>query len=131
MTSGDRNLDRSRNLHRQKTIEIHLYGKLRRFAHNQDPTRDSLVHAPVMKDDTISDVLTRLGIPLKEIGSNIFLNYQYSGLNRRVQEGDRLAVFPDDMQLLYKWYFGRIGAEENDQSQNSALRHTSKVQPRG
>jgi hypothetical protein len=104
-----------RTLHKGKTIEIHLYGKLRRFTRNQDPTRDSVVHMPVKKDDTISDILIRLGIPLKEVGSNIFLNWQYSSLSRPVQEGDRLAVFPDDMQLLYKWYFARTGAEKNDQ----------------
>ena len=104
-----------RGLHERKTIEIHLYGKLRRFARNPDPTGDSVVHTPVKKDDTISDILVRLGIPLKDVGSNIFLNWQYSSLSRRVQEGDRLAVFPDDMQLLYKWYFARRGAEKNDQ----------------
>ena len=103
-------------LQKRKTIEIHLYGKLRRFARNQDPTRDSVVNRPVKKDDTISEILNRLGIPLKDVGSNIFLNWQYSSLSRRVREGDRLAVFPDDMQLLYKWYFARKGAEKNDQS---------------
>jgi hypothetical protein len=88
-----------------------------------------VVYAPVKKDDTISDILVRLGIPLNEIGSNIFLNWQYSSLNRRLQKGDRLAVFPDDMQLLYKWYFMRRGAEENGQGESSALRHTSKALP--
>jgi len=92
-------------------IEVHLYGKLRRFAPDQDPAGDSVVYMPVNKNDTISDVLLRLGVPLKEVGSNIFLNWQYSGLNRQVQNGDRLAVFPDDMQLLYKWYFRKIDAE--------------------
>jgi hypothetical protein len=28
-------------------IEIHLYGKLRRFADKQDPTSDSVLHIPV------------------------------------------------------------------------------------
>lgn len=96
-------------------IEVHLYGKLRRFAPSQDPTRDSVAHVPVKEEDTISDVLLRLGVPLKEVGSNIFLNWQYSGLKRRVQKDDRLAVFPDDMQLLYKWYFGKIDAEKSGQ----------------
>jgi len=94
-------------------IEVHLYGKLRRFAPNQDATRDSVARVPVKDNDTILDILLRLGVPLKEVGSNIFLNWQYSGLNRRVQIGDRLAVFPDDMQLLYKWYFRKIDAEES------------------
>lgn len=97
-------------------IEVHLYGKLRRFAPNPDPTRDSVVYVPVEENDTIMDVLARLGAPLKEVGSNIFLNWQYSGLSRRVHKGDRLAVFPDDMQLLYKWYFKKVGEKKNDQS---------------
>ncbi|MGB9722841.1 MAG: hypothetical protein ACPL7G_02945 [Chloroflexia bacterium] len=86
-------------------IEVHLYGKLRRFAPKQDPDALSIVYAPVQEEDTIGRVLERLGIPLEEVGSNIFLNWQYSALSRRVRDGDRLAVFPEDMQLLYRWYF--------------------------
>jgi len=95
-------------------IEIHLYGRLRRFADEQDPARDSVVHLPVQEGDTIQKVLERLGIPIEEVGSNIFLNWQYSALTRAVKDGDRLAVFPDDMQLLYKWYFAKAGEEEDD-----------------
>jgi len=94
-------------------IEVHLYGKLRRFAPDKDATGDSVVRVPVKNNDTILDILVRLDVPVKEVGSNIFLNWQYSGLNRRVEKGDRLAVFPDDMQLLYKWYFRKIDAEES------------------
>ena len=90
-------------------VEIHLYGKLRRFTDNQDPTRDSIVYMPVEEEDTIEDIIRHIGIPLGEIGSNIFLNGEYSAMERRVKAGDRLGVFPDDMQLLYKWYFSKIG----------------------
>ena len=90
-------------------VEIHLYGKLRRFTDNQDPTRDSIVYMPVEEEDTIEDIIRRIGIPLGEIGSNIFLNGEYSAMERKVKAGDRLGVFPDDMQLLYKWYFSKIG----------------------
>ena len=95
-------------------IEIHLYGKLRRFADEQHPASDSVVHVSVREGDTIQKVLERLGIPMEEVGSNIFLNWQYSALTRKVKDGDRLAVFPDDMQLLYKWYFAKTGEEEDD-----------------
>jgi len=95
-------------------IEIHMYGKLRRFAREQEPTGYSIVCAPVKDGDTIQSVLERLGVPLKEVGSNIFLNWQYSALTRKVQDGDRLAVFPDDMQLLYKWYFPKVGRDVRD-----------------
>jgi len=95
-------------------IEIHLYGKLRRFATERDPTSLSVVHVPVQEGDTIQRVLERLGVPLAEVGSNVFLNWQYSALTRKVKDGDRLAVFPDDMQLLYKWYFAKVGEEADD-----------------
>lgn len=95
-------------------LEIHLYGKLRRFAANRNPAGDSVVCVSVKEGDTIQDVLVQLGIPLNEVGRNIFLNWQYSALNRPVRDSARLAVFPDDMQLLYRWYFDKVGAEEDD-----------------
>jgi len=97
-------------------IEVHLYGKLRRFAEEPDPTSDTIVRVPVTEGDTIGQVLARIGISLEEVGSNIFLNGEYSGLNRSVKPGDRLGVFPDDMQLLYKWYFHK--REERDESED-------------
>ncbi|MFC1951760.1 MoaD/ThiS family protein [Chloroflexota bacterium] len=88
-------------------VEVHLYGKLRRFTANQDPSRDSIVCIPVEKGNTIKDIVRRIGIPHEELGSNIFLNGEYSALERKVKEGDRLGVFPNDMQLLYKWHFSK------------------------
>lgn len=88
-------------------IEVHLYGKLRRFSANTDPSGDSIVRVPVQKGDTIADIAQRIGISLEEIGPNIFLNGQYSALERKVADGDRLGLFPDNMALLYKWYFTR------------------------
>lgn len=89
--------------------EVHLYGKLRRFTDNQDPTRDSIIFIPAEEGDTIEDIIRRIGIPHEELGSNIFLNGEYAALGRKIKDGDRLGVFPDNMQLLYKWYFNKIG----------------------
>jgi len=86
-------------------IEVHLYGKLRRFTDNQNPSQDSIINVPVNNGDSIESIARRIGIPLEEVGSNIFLNGEYSALTRKVNDGDRLGIFPDDMQLLYKWYF--------------------------
>jgi molybdopterin converting factor small subunit len=86
-------------------VEVHLYGKLRRFTDNLDPARDSIVYVPVKEGDTIEDIIRRIGIPFEELGSNIFLNGEYSALERKVKDGDRLGIFPDNMQLLYKWHF--------------------------
>ncbi len=93
-------------------IEVHLYGKLRRFTDNQEPTRDSIIYTPVEEGDTIKDIIRRIGIPLEELGSNIFLNGEYSALGRKVKDGERMGVFPNDMTLLYKWYFSNIGEGE-------------------
>jgi len=93
-------------------IEVHLYGKLRRFSESRDPRRESKVHLPVEEGETIRDVIGRIGIPMDEIGRNVFLNGEYSLLGRRVRDGDRLGLFPDDMQLLYRWYFVKRGGEE-------------------
>ncbi len=90
-------------------IEIYFYGKLRRFARDQDPTGYSVVHSTVQVGDTIQGLLERLAVPMKEVGTNIFLNWKYSALSRKVKDGDRLAVFPDDMQLLYRGYFVKAG----------------------
>ncbi|HID61173.1 MAG TPA: hypothetical protein EYP49_00275 [Anaerolineae bacterium] len=94
-------------------IEVHLYGRLRRFANpstssghrQQDPTGDSVLHVPVTGIETIEDIVRRLGIPREELGRNIFLNGQLSTLSREVKDGDRLGLFPWDMSLLYRQYF--------------------------
>ena len=89
---------------------------VRRFAEDPDPTSDTIVQAEALPGDTIGRTLQRIGIPLDEVGNNVFLNGEYSALNRPVRPGDRLGVFPDDMQLLYKWYFRKC--EERDEPED-------------
>ena len=93
-------------------IEVHLYGKLRRFTENTSPRKESIIRVQVEEGDTIESIIRRIGIPMAEIGRNIFLNGEYSKLTRHVRCGDRLGVFPDDMQLLYRWYFVRRGDDD-------------------
>jgi hypothetical protein len=97
---------------RSTVLEVHLYGKLRRFADNQNPAQDSIIYVPVGEEETIEDIVERIGIPHDEIGSNVFLNGEYSAKTRQVRAGDRLGIFPDDMQVLYKWYFRKAGGGE-------------------
>ena len=86
-------------------IEVHLYGKLRRFSDSVDSKSQSLALVKWQPGDTVGRIIERLGIPIDELGSNIFLNGRYANLKSPVQDSDRLGLFPDDMQLLYKWYF--------------------------
>jgi molybdopterin converting factor small subunit len=86
-------------------IEVHLYGKLRQFADDQATTAQSIALVSWQPGDTVGEIVERLGIDRTDLGSNIFLNGRYANLERPVQDGARLGLFPDDMQLLYKWYF--------------------------
>lgn len=90
-------------------IEVHLYGKLRRFSKDQDHKGESTVLVTVRNGDRIADIIERIGIPMKEVGNLIFLNGKYSTQTRIVSDGDRLGLFPNDMQLLYKWHFDKMG----------------------
>ncbi len=92
----------------EDTVEVWLYGKLRRFAPQQAADAQSILRLPLEGAITIGEALDRIGIPPGET-SNIFLNGQLSGFTRPISAGDRLGVFPDDMALLYKWYFRKEG----------------------
>ena len=90
-------------------LEVHLYGRLRRFTDNLDPRKQSVVRVRVVEGETVRGVLERIGLPLEEVGSNIFLDGEYSSIDRVLEVGGRLGVFPDDMNLLYKWHFDKRG----------------------
>jgi len=87
-------------------IEVHLYGKLRHYAPNPDPREDSILLVTA-DGKTIAQIVEEIGIDKRDLGANIFLNGEYSDLGRVLHSGDRVGLFPDDMQLLYKWYFAR------------------------
>jgi hypothetical protein len=83
-----------------RVIEVHLYGKLRRFTDNLDPSRDSITRVAAQDGDSIGDIARRIGIPFEEIGSNIFLNGRLFPLSEEIRDGDRLGLFPDDMAII-------------------------------
>ncbi|MFX0027947.1 MAG: MoaD/ThiS family protein [Candidatus Hermodarchaeota archaeon] len=56
--------------------------------------------------ERVSDILERYNIKEHEI-IHIFVNGRYSGLTKKVEDGDIIAIFPINMSVLYKWYFNR------------------------
>ncbi len=86
-------------------VSVHVYGKLRRFARESDPRGESVILVLHREGDTVRSLVERIGIPLTELGANVFVDGRYADLASPVEEGARLGLFPDDMQLLYKWYF--------------------------
>ncbi|KXB00404.1 hypothetical protein AKJ48_00875 [candidate division MSBL1 archaeon SCGC-AAA261O19] len=90
-------------------IEVRLYGNLKLKASS---TKNPAGFPAILKVDAgevseVSDVFQALGIG-KDEASHVFVNGEYSGLGKDVKDGDRVAIFPKDMSLLYKWYFRRV-----------------------
>ena len=90
------------------SINVILYGDLRTKADETDARTGSIGKKEIEKAglESISDILENLGLDESDV-SHIFLNRDYSSLDRKVHDGDRVALFPKDMALLYKWYFTR------------------------
>ncbi len=88
------------------TLEIRLYGKFGDLAIETDSTSGSIGIMRIEENsfEKISDVLDYLGLDEEEV-SHLFLNGEYSAPTRQIPKDSRLAIFPKDMSLLYKWYF--------------------------
>jgi hypothetical protein len=101
--------------------EIHLYGRLRRYAQDNQSDRGSVIRVPTGTDETLQMLLARLEIPVAEIYS-IFFNSKLLAarskmaswigyrqvrtdpfdwnLNVPVQPADRIGIFGRDMSAL-------------------------------
>ena len=102
-------------------VEIHLYGKLRRYAKHTKAAEGYVIKISPQADDTIASLLVRTGISSEDIYS-IFYNrkllaarsgmarwtgYQKVGSNPfnwdlkvAVKPGDRIGLFGRDMAAL-------------------------------
>jgi molybdopterin converting factor small subunit len=89
-------------------IEIHLYGLLRKYATQKSPLKESVLYLETGGDESIQSIVNRLEIPPEELGPTLFLNGEYSGIDRRVKDGDRIGLFPPNMILAYRQYFEKV-----------------------
>lgn len=85
-------------------IDVYLYGKFRDKVPGSTVTGECLLQLPVQPGDTIMQVMEQLNITPDDV-AHIFLNYQYSVPTRKIKPGDRLAIFPIEMSVLYRQYF--------------------------
>ena len=88
-------------------IRIKLFGDLRKKV---KPDIKGSVPLKFNIDDNgierISDIFKKFSIEANEV-IHIFVNGSYSGLTKKVKNGDIVAIFPRNMAVLYKWYFNR------------------------
>jgi hypothetical protein len=84
------------------SLEVRLYGRLRRYAGGEDPREETLVRLPLVEGETLEGALGRVGIDARQEVSHLFVNGSLCrDWSRTPREGDRLGVFPKDMGLLY------------------------------
>ncbi|MFX0039402.1 MAG: MoaD/ThiS family protein [Promethearchaeota archaeon] len=88
-------------------IDLKLFGDLRKKA---DPKISGTLPLRLKINDPeimwVADILRKYMIKDNEV-SHIFVNGIYAGLKKKVKSGDKVALFPRNMGLLYKWYFKR------------------------
>ena len=102
-------------------VEIHLYGKLRRYGHQIRPGENCVLALKAGQGETVSSLLARTGIPLDEV-NHIFLDSQLLASRARaanlygyaqvrsdahdwdlevpIDDGARLGLFGRDMAML-------------------------------
>jgi hypothetical protein len=92
------------------SIKVKLYGKLRDLATDLDEKSGTvgIIEINEREVNTVLDVLERLGLSESDI-SHVFVNNGYSSSTRDLPGDARLALFPEDMGLLYHWYFEEEG----------------------
>jgi molybdopterin converting factor small subunit len=88
------------------TILVKIFGDLRKRIDGSDVTYSLPLNLQIDNNgiNIISDILDKFGIEKEETG-HLFVNGIYSGFKKRVEDNDRVAIFPSNMKLLYKWYF--------------------------
>ena len=90
------------------TILVKFFGDLRKKVKDYE-INGALPLTIELKSEGINkvgDILKKYDITPEET-HHLFVNSIYSGLNKKVQDGDRVGIFPKNMALLYKWYFKR------------------------
>lgn len=90
-------------------IQVRLYGELKEKVDQKSEDAGAPIELSI--DDkgieTVSDILKKFFIQEQEI-SHIFVNGTFSGIRKKVNNGDKVAIFPKRMGLLYKWYFKKV-----------------------
>jgi molybdopterin converting factor small subunit len=84
-------------------IKLILYGNLRKKVKSNDKVTGNPLKLNIREEDKINiiyDILKKFNLKESEI-SHIFVNGKYCGLGTRLQDGDRVGIFPKNMGLIF------------------------------
>lgn len=90
------------------TVHVRIFGDLKGKVSSEenDPGAAIVLELNASKFNDVSDILSEFSIEEDEV-SHIFVNHVYSSTKKKVEDGDRVGIFPKNMGLLYKWYFNK------------------------
>jgi molybdopterin converting factor small subunit len=90
------------------TIHVRIFGDLKGkvSSEREDPGAATVLNLDASQFNNVLDILSELSIGEDEV-SHIFVNHIYSSTKKKVDDGDRVGIFPKNMGLLYKWYFNK------------------------
>jgi molybdopterin synthase sulfur carrier subunit len=83
-------------------LKVKLYGTLKEKLNTQALSGEDSEKLKINGKENlrVADVLDTLGISESEI-SHIFVNSRYSGIGKKVKEGDRIGIFPKNMAVMF------------------------------
>ena len=84
------------------SIRVVLYGDLTQIGQSKTHRRGYPITINISKSEVqnVYDILEQLHINEQQI-SHIFVNHNYCGPGKEIEEGDRIALFPKRMALMF------------------------------
>jgi len=81
-------------------LDIHLFGKFRKFSENSNPTDNSTLQFKYNEGESVEELLIKIGIDPKNVGE-LMVNFAVAELETVIpRDGSRISIFPTGMVLL-------------------------------
>ena len=81
-------------------LDIHLFGKFRKFSENSRPTDNSTLKLQYHEGEAVEELLLKIGIDPNDVGE-LMVNFAVAELETVIpHEDSRISIFPTGMVLL-------------------------------
>ena len=84
----------------EKKVEIHLYGKLRKLIPDSSLSEQTIIWLELSNEETyLTKIISEIGLHQSDV-QNCFVNGHLVNRNIMVKSGDRVGLFPPEMDLI-------------------------------
>lgn len=81
-------------------LDIHLFGKFRKFSENSRPTDNSTLKLQYHEGEAVEELILKIGIDPNDVGE-LMVNFAVAELETVIpHEDSRISIFPTGMVLL-------------------------------